>query len=882
MSVADVGQSFDAAFRWAWTTSLQASALIGLVWMVQRLFRRSLGSRWQYVLSLLVLIRLLLPDVPASHFSIFNLRDPLVAHSTAPVQSQPSELSTAPASILNWWRTLERRALAVLSLVVTSRRDVPARAAAGGTVSRETALLKLPVAPLDAARTARRPVPTTLDTSRSLLDLTAPTEMKPDQGLDASSPRQSLPTGGSIVSAVPPLAEGVGFQLAAAPKWIWACGAGLLLFGMLERHRRFAKWVTTMEPIRDSRITRLLEDSKKTMRVTRRVQVRSADWLKTPALFGFLTPRLLVPAEISQRLEDRELRLVFLHELAHLRRRDILLNWVIILVQALHWFNPLVWLAMRRLRADRELVCDEMVMTHLDPDGRRLYGNTLIKLAHNFSMAGLSPSLAPVVHRKSEIQRRITMIAQFKPANRLALALGVGLVAVVCCLTFTRAAEKSSTEDQSIVPLSSRSFTFTRPSERNASVASAAAESAASVERLEQESPRGARTPTTIGWLEQELMRQESKLQESQARVDQLRKDLQVSDSNDRAPSSQSVESETVRMIDRDRVMAQSLYTQYNTLFEKLKDMPKEAQRHVIPTASPDTGLTEFLSKLAMTENEFAAYVKDLGENNPKIVQLSSLMASLNAQIDARVDGILKGLQTQAAVQAARIAALDEAEKKAREKEAAQMEKLRPYFQAKRNLETQQRIYETIKLRLLQERIDGALAEGPEGAKPGQPATAASPRGQTEEGKARSRALFAKRNTKIPVPLTRRTIAYHLKGSGRDEDYDRIVVLDWKGEARDEAAADKIVLNLARAGAARFAAARLSLVGEHPELIERMNENHDRLLDAASALIANKTLDDIEQPGFRNLLRAELMARFNDIMGPGTVQEVFITEFVVQ
>ncbi|MBI4662482.1 MAG: polysaccharide biosynthesis tyrosine autokinase [Verrucomicrobia bacterium] len=208
--------------------------------------------------------------------------------------------------------------------------------------------------------------------------------------------------------------------------------------------------------------------------------------------------------------------------------------------------------------------------------------------------------------------------------------------------------------------------------------------------------------------LEEQAKEQEEKLLEAQKKMDELRKDLGVADI-DAGGAVSIVEPDTVRMIDRDRVMAQSLFTQYNTLCEKLKGLPKEELRRAIPTASPDTHLTELLSKFAMTENEFAAYVKELGEDNPKIVQLSSLMASLNAQIDNRVDGILKGLQTQAAVQAARIAALDEVERKARQRDAVQTEAYRPYFQAKRNVETQQRIYETIKLRILQEKVDAAL-----------------------------------------------------------------------------------------------------------------------------------------------------------------------------
>ena len=86
-----------------------------------------------------------------------------------------------------------------------------------------------------------------------------------------------------------------------------------------------------------------------------------------------------------EQLSDQELRLVVRDELVHVQRLDVLQNWLLILLQALHWFNPLVWLALRRMRSDRELVCDAVVLRHLDPTEQREYGATLIKMPGSFS-----------------------------------------------------------------------------------------------------------------------------------------------------------------------------------------------------------------------------------------------------------------------------------------------------------------------------------------------------------------------------------------------------------------------------------------------------------------------------------------------------------------
>ena len=166
-----------------------------------------------------------------------------------------------------------------------------------------------------------------------------------------------------------------------------------------------------------------------------------------------------------------------------------------------------------------------------------------------------------------------------------------------------------------------------------------------------------------------------------------------------------------------------------------------------------------------------------------------------------------------------------------------------------------------------------AEAEGGHGAAAGHGEAA------KEKGKKKSKGT---RNTKLPIPLTRDAVAYHPKDDAKEGDSDKFVVLDLKGEPRDEAKSDKIVVNIANTQGSRFAVARLSMVGEHADLVERVNQSRERLLDVASGSLSSKSIDDAERPGFRNLLRQEFLILFNDILGRGTIQEVVITEFIIQ
>lgn len=73
MNFQTLDQILKVCFEFAWQTSLQATILIGLVMLIQVLFKRMLSPRWRYLFGLLVLLRLVIPVVPASPFSIFNV-----------------------------------------------------------------------------------------------------------------------------------------------------------------------------------------------------------------------------------------------------------------------------------------------------------------------------------------------------------------------------------------------------------------------------------------------------------------------------------------------------------------------------------------------------------------------------------------------------------------------------------------------------------------------------------------------------------------------------------------------------------------------------------------------------------------------------------------
>jgi len=205
--------------------------------------------------------------------------------------------------------------------------------------------------------------------------------------------------------------------------------------------RNINLWLTVKRerPITDQEILDLLEDCKMEMEVQTIIGIVVSDKIKSPALFGFVRPRLLLPQGMLETYGLDELRYVFIHELAHLRQRDIYFGWLMALLQIAHWFNPLMWFAFRRMRTDRELACDGLAISMMDADEPPRYGQTIVNLLENFSQVRYVPSVAGILEDKSQIERRIKMITKFKKISRTRWAGAMLLLAVLACVVLTNA-----------------------------------------------------------------------------------------------------------------------------------------------------------------------------------------------------------------------------------------------------------------------------------------------------------------------------------------------------------------------------------------------------------------------------------------------------------
>lgn len=193
----------------------------------------------------------------------------------------------------------------------------------------------------------------------------------------------------------------------AALVWVIVAAALILAMGIL--------YAVTLSELRDAEH---LRDN-----------VYCSPKITTPAVYGILWPRIILPAVCR---DSEDLELIVLHERQHIRRLDNLWRVLAFLTAALHWFNPAVWLFMKLYLADAELACDESVLSRL-PDGEH----------KRYALALLNAREGKTVFASAfggaKIRTRIERILSYRRMTAASVIAFAALIAVIAYFLLTNA-----------------------------------------------------------------------------------------------------------------------------------------------------------------------------------------------------------------------------------------------------------------------------------------------------------------------------------------------------------------------------------------------------------------------------------------------------------
>jgi bla regulator protein BlaR1 len=255
----------------------------------------------------------------------------------------------------------------------------------------------------------------------------------------------AMPTGDLAVATTESAVSGaVGGIVAtsadtASPSDWWAYGlVGIWLLGALLVGSRLVRdWHEVRRAIRESadaplELLAVMSEQIKRMRIMRAVRLRLTDRISTPAVYGFLRPIVLLPTALALRLPRDQLETLLIHELAHIRRADFLVNTLALVARTLLYFHPVVHWICRDLERTRETLCDDLVV-ELKCD-RLKYARALSTVEH-FRQNIPVPLLTAVGGELTSRVHRILELEQEKPRESSRAPLMLAIAAMLTTIT---------------------------------------------------------------------------------------------------------------------------------------------------------------------------------------------------------------------------------------------------------------------------------------------------------------------------------------------------------------------------------------------------------------------------------------------------------------
>jgi beta-lactamase regulating signal transducer with metallopeptidase domain len=174
------------------------------------------------------------------------------------------------------------------------------------------------------------------------------------------------------------------FFLASISIWqvlmiVWLAGVVVFIVHHAFKHYRFVKLVGRWsEDITDGTVLSTLENLKAEMGISKQIRLQMCASVGSPMMVGFINPKILLSR--TDFAKD-ELRFILTHELVHYKRKDLWYKVLVLMATAIHWFNPIVYMAARAIDMQCELSCDDEVIRSTDADMRQHYSETIIGVA---------------------------------------------------------------------------------------------------------------------------------------------------------------------------------------------------------------------------------------------------------------------------------------------------------------------------------------------------------------------------------------------------------------------------------------------------------------------------------------------------------------------
>lgn len=203
---------------------------------------------------------------------------------------------------------------------------------------------------------------------------------------------------------------------------LWGCGfivfLGIVLYRYVQEYRKLAESLPCDELIP------VVRQLNRVVGVHKQIELRCSEYITSPVTYGIIKPKVVVPKYMGKN-PKRQIEYMVMHELVHIRRRDVFWKMISLTALCVHWFNPMVWFMYYVFNRDQEISCDDQVLRLIGEEEREEYAMTLIQMAEQRTRT----DAVCCGFGKNLIEERIVSIMKHKKATLAASICACVIVA---------------------------------------------------------------------------------------------------------------------------------------------------------------------------------------------------------------------------------------------------------------------------------------------------------------------------------------------------------------------------------------------------------------------------------------------------------------------
>ncbi|MFO7612558.1 MAG: M56 family metallopeptidase [Clostridia bacterium] len=218
---------------------------------------------------------------------------------------------------------------------------------------------------------------------------------------------------------------------------IWLAGFFLLIIVFATTEILLYKKISRCKQVENENLLEMVEAIQQEMQLFKTVEVLESGLFSSPAVYGLLKPKLIIPnIDAFMEFDHWKKRNILIHELSHIKRHDNPIRFLISAICMVYWFNPFIWILFSNVRNAQEMLCDRNVLVAIPETKRRNYADLILDLYGQPNKIAYK-KIPAFLSSKSLMKDRIIHVLFYKKGNRL-ISLGVtALVIIAFLLSFT-------------------------------------------------------------------------------------------------------------------------------------------------------------------------------------------------------------------------------------------------------------------------------------------------------------------------------------------------------------------------------------------------------------------------------------------------------------